>query len=808
MSVDISQFYQIFFEEAIEHLDSMEGLLLEIDIQEPELESLHAIFRAAHSIKGGAGTFGFHDMTESTHIMESLLDRLRNQEILLTGEMIDIFLESVDVLRAQVAAHQGTGEAVDAALLNDLCHRLRCLTDGSVEKNVSPKTTSKPTQNNVEISGHVDENTYTILFSDVPKGISWEGIEAEMRRLGKVECLMDGDEHVFIIETKASPDAMHESLGFVLQVSQYSILEGRHRIGTLVQSEDDSFGFFDAVAPIQPKNQPSASEEDLGYGFFEEEDSGEEVSMMDGIENALLERSRANAAAIVGEVNRGKAVQLDEVELALVASAIELSQRMDETILIKSSDDSYGFFEDISKFQKNNAIQTPENVSVEVEEKEAEVKASALKESSALTAAESSVAKTTASSERASKVNSRASDKPTAAASSDQTSIRVSIEKVDQMLNLVGELVITQSMLMQVVSHLDPAVFERLSMCLGQLDRNTRDLQESVMSIRMMPISFVFSRFPRVVRDVAGRLGKQVELRLVGESTELDRSLIEKIADPLTHLVRNSLDHGIETPEVRRERNKPEKGVLTLAASHQGGHIVIEVRDDGGGLNRKKILAKAQERGMSVHDDMSDDEVFKLIFEAGFSTADQITDVSGRGVGMDVVKRNILAMGGSVDISSALGVGTCMTIRLPLTLAILDGMSIRVGDETFIIPLASVIESLKPEPTNLNTISGNRTVLRVREEYIPTLDLHELFSIERPDNYDALKDGVLVIMESHGKKAAVWVDELLGQPQVVIKSLESNYRKVQGFSGATIMGDGRVALIIDVMQVVNMVNHP
>jgi two-component system chemotaxis sensor kinase CheA len=330
---------------------------------------------------------------------------------------------------------------------------------------------------------------------------------------------------------------------------------------------------------------------------------------------------------------------------------------------------------------------------------------------------------------------------------------------------------------------------------MSHLERNTRDLQEAVMSIRMLPMSFVFSRYPRVVRDLAAKLNKKVELKTVGEGTELDKGLIEKIADPLTHLVRNSLDHGIELPEKRIAAGKLAKGTITLRAFQQGGSIVIEVGDDGAGLNREKILAKARERKLPVRDDMPDQEVWMLIFEAGFSTAEKVTDVSGRGVGMDVVKRNIQNMGGRVEVNSVFGVGTRITIRLPLTLAILDGLSVTVGDQMFIVPLTYITESLQPSENDIRTISGRGRVVQVRGEYLPVIALHEAFNI-RPKSTE-IKDGILVILDADGHKAAMLVDELVGQHQVVIKSLESNYRRVHGVSGATIMGDGKVALILD-----------
>ncbi|HET7775275.1 MAG TPA: chemotaxis protein CheW, partial [Azospira sp.] len=388
------------------------------------------------------------------------------------------------------------------------------------------------------------------------------------------------------------------------------------------------------------------------------------------------------------------------------------------------------------------------------------------------------------------------------AAAAGDTSIRVGVEKVDQLINLVGELVITQAMLLATAQEMQEAAPERLVNGLTQLERNSRDLQEAVMSIRMLPISFVFSRFPRVVRDLSGKLGKQVELKMSGETTELDKGLIEKITDPLTHLIRNSLDHGIEAPDKRIAAGKPAGGTITLKAAHQGGNIVIEVGDDGAGLNRQKILAKARERGLAASEQMSDQDVWALIFEPGFSTADQVTDVSGRGVGMDVVRRNIQALGGRIEIESMTGIGTRMTVRLPLTLAILDGMSVSVGEEIYIIPLSYVVESLQPKPADIKTVSNQGRVIQVRGEYLPVVVLHEEFGAE--PMVREFHEGIMVVLNSDGAKAALFVDALVGQHQVVIKSLEQNYRKVRGVSGATIMGDGRVALILDTQALVSM----
>ncbi|WP_420800678.1 chemotaxis protein CheA [Photorhabdus temperata] len=386
----------------------------------------------------------------------------------------------------------------------------------------------------------------------------------------------------------------------------------------------------------------------------------------------------------------------------------------------------------------------------------------------------------------------------------ESSSIRVAVEKVDQLINLVGELVITQSMLAQHCNDLEPNSHGDLLNCMVQLQRNSRDLQESVMSIRMMPMEYVFSRYPRLVRDLAGKLNKKVDLTLVGSSTELDKSLIERIIDPLTHLVRNSLDHGIEEPEVRLASGKPETGNLTLSAEHQGGNICIEVVDDGAGLNREKILAKAISQGLSVSENMSNEEVAMLIFAPGFSTAEVVTDVSGRGVGMDVVKRNIQEMGGQIQINFQAGKGTVTRILLPLTLAILDGMSVKVNNEVFILPLSAVVSSLQPQEEDIYPLAGDEKLLHVRGEYLPLIKFYRVFDI--PEAKTDPTKGIVVIVQSAGRRYALLVDQLVGQHQVVVKNIESNYRKVPGISAATIMGDGSVALIIDV-SALQQLNH-
>ncbi|MGQ0557322.1 MAG: chemotaxis protein CheW [Nitrospiraceae bacterium] len=388
----------------------------------------------------------------------------------------------------------------------------------------------------------------------------------------------------------------------------------------------------------------------------------------------------------------------------------------------------------------------------------------------------------------------------------DTTSIRVDTEKIDKLINLVGELVITQSMLSDLGSRFEmqqlPVLLERMA----ELERNTREIQERVMSIRMLPIGTAFARFPRLVRDLSAKAGKKIKLLLSGEETELDKTVIESIGDPLTHLLRNSADHGLEPPEERLDNNKPEVGTIRLNAFHEGGTICITVEDDGRGLNRDKILAKAVKQGLiSENDKPSDDQIWPLIFKPGFSTAEKITDVSGRGVGMDVVKRNIENLGGTVTIKTSMGKGTTFTLKLPLTLAIIDGMTVRVGKETYIIPLLCILESIQPKAELIKTVVGKGELINVRDTYIPMVRLYEVFASE--PEYTDPKEAILLILETEGERVAVMVDEILGQQQVVIKSMEQNFHKVEGVAGATILGDGRVGFIVDVRGVLEIARH-
>ena len=809
MAIDMSQFYQVFFEESAEHLAEMESLLLGLDVAAPEDEDLNAIFRAAHSIKGSSGTFGFTDLTAVTHVLETLLDRLRKHEIGLRPEMVDAFLEAGDLLKLLLAAHQG-GEAVSAEDQEAICEKLRQLSrdEGSEPiAAVMPEAVVAPAESGID-GGWEIEVVPTPASLALPETL--ENFIEDLGRLGRLEVLSRSSGPVpslwqLRLYGQVARESLADSLDFVAETDAWRLSP----LAAPAAAADDAFGlfddapgapqdeaaygFFDDAPGLAPAAPAAMAEEGDGYGFFDP--LPEPVAAADAPGVAVAEEGEGYgffaplpdpaatpAATPAAVAEEGDGYGFFEPLPANAGAAVAVA----ESAVVEEGE-GYGFFVPLPQVGTTPAVSDAAPAPVPSPQP-----------APAPTNVAAAVPAPVAPPAEA-RAESRPKAPPVAAGDS---SIRVGVEKVDQLINLVGELVITQAMLLATAQEMQEAAPERLLNGLTQLERNSRDLQEAVMSIRMLPISFVFSRFPRVVRDLSGKLGKQVELKMSGETTELDKGLIEKITDPLTHLIRNSLDHGIESPEKRVAAGKPPGGTITLKAAHQGGNIVIEVGDDGAGLNRQKILAKAREKGLAASDQMSDQDVWALIFEPGFSTADQVTDVSGRGVGMDVVRRNIQALGGRIEIESMTGIGTRMTVRLPLTLAILDGMSVAVGEEIYIIPLSYVVESLQPKPSDIKTVSNQGRVIQVRGEYLPVVVLHEVFAAE--PKIREFHQGIMVVLNADGAKAALFVDGLVGQHQVVIKSLEQNYRKVQGVSGATIMGDGRVALILDTSALVAM----
>ena len=698
---DLSQFYGVFFEEAAENLDQMEQMLLALDVNAPDDEELNGIFRCAHSIKGGSATFGFADVAELTHKMESLLDKLRRHELQLTPPMIDALLESADVSRSLLARHQG-GEQDEAVPTAELVARIRALAEGA-----APPVAAAPVAAPAPASAPAPVQAAAPAPAAPAQAPGERSLEISIGPLAEPEL------------AGAIKDLFHD-------------IEG---LGTIGDLPDERPGMRSFAVRTR-----SSDSELLDLFVFHV--TKEQVSIRD-----------LGAAAAGGGSG---------AEPALPTEA-------------------YGFF--------NGAPGAP---------------GAADPHEAAAAAAGVPMAVQAAAAPGAAAAHP-AQHKAAAHSSLESSTIRVAVNKVDQLINLVGELVITQAMLAQNSRDLDAGLHQLLLAGLADLDRNTRDLQESVMSIRMIPMSTVFSRFPRMLRDLANKLGKKVEFVTNGEATELDKSLVEKITDPLTHLVRNSCDHGIETPAERLAAGKTEHGTLTLSASHQGGSIVIEVRDDGRGLAREKILKKARERGMDAPDSMPDADVWNLIMLPGFSTAEVVTDVSGRGVGMDVVKKNITALNGTVEIESVEGVGTRVSVRLPLTLAIMDGMSVGVADEVYILPLSSVVESFQVNQEGINTVAQGSQLVKVRDEFMPVVSLEKIFQVPRANPEHG--NEIMVVVEADGSRVAVLVDELLGQQQVVVKNLETNYRKVANVSGATIMGDGSVALILDTGALVRRARH-
>jgi two-component system, chemotaxis family, sensor kinase CheA len=655
MSIDMKQFHAVFFEESQEHLEEMEQLLLEVDIENPDGEMLNSIFRAAHSIKGGSGIFGFDALASVTHIMESLLDKIRQGKLPITSESVDLFLNSVDQLKAILNCYRA-GEELDWAGVHALTQKLELVTAGDNAK------------------------------------------------------AKDSPESGYGFFTDSVVDLTEEAFGFFE-----------------TPPEDETFGFFDEV--IRSENSTPSN-------------SVSQPSDLDGFINDLLP----------SELN----MTLVDNDVSAVSTSPQLSAQPK------------------SPAPQSSVPQPP------------------LSET------------TTAKAPVTLAVENKTKSKATDSVSVESSSIRVDVAKVDQLINLVGEIVITQSMMSLLGKSLEGSLGEKFQTVASELERNTREIQEAVMSIRMLPVSFVFNRFPRVVRDLSSKLGKQIDLIIEGGDTELDKGLTEKLVDPLTHLVRNSIDHGIESAQVRSERGKNITGRVTLRAAQQGGSIVISISDDGGGLNRERILEKARENNIAVSDNPKDEEVWQLIFAPGFSTAAAVTDVSGRGVGMDVVKRNVQSLGGRIDIESRAGQGSTFTIHLPLTLAIVDGMCVSVGSQTFIVPLVHIVESMQPAAADIKTLVGDDQLLHVRNEYWPILPLYKIMQLDA--QFTDVSKGIAVLIETNKYRFALFVDGLVGQQQVVIKSLEQHYKRVQGVAGATIMGDGSVALILDVESLAIVAN--
>jgi two-component system, chemotaxis family, sensor kinase CheA len=658
MSLDLTQFHESFFEESFEALGSMEAALLELNAGEADADRINAIFRVAHSIKGGSATFGFGEVAHFTHALETLLDQLRSGRRQVQPDIVEVLLRSVDVLREMLTA------------------------------------TRHKQPINAEVAAGLHAQLQTIIQSAASAGAA-------------------------AAPTHATPGPAQAAVG----------------------------------RPAMP-------------GWRIRLVPGPQM-LRHGSDPLRMLRELSQLGALQVRVDAGKLPSLAELEPehCLLSWNIELRGPAERAAIEQIFDWAEGECElDIQPLSPAPVVATGEPAAT------------------APTACAP-----------------RGATAPAVAA--DGGSIRVSLEKIDELLNSVGELVITQSVLSQLAAAFEGRKAEELRNALFQLERHMRSLQGSVMRVRMLPISSVFNRVPRMIRDLGQRLGKKVELRMYGEHTELDKTVLEKIGDPLVHLVRNAVDHGIEMPDRRRAAGKAEHGTIELNAYHKGGHVIVEVSDDGGGLDRERILAKARERGLVAADEEpSEEQLMNLIFAPGFSTAEKLSEVSGRGVGMDVVRRNIKEIGGHVHIQSNAGHGSTVRIRLPLTLAILDGQLVRVGGEIYIVPIVSIVETIQIKREQLGTVAQQVELCRLRDEYVPIIRLHELFDVQVQQV--ELLDGLLMIVEADGKRVGLFVDELLAQQQVVIKSLETNFRAVMALAGATMLGDGRVALILDIPGII------
>ncbi|MBM3617300.1 MAG: chemotaxis protein CheA [Alphaproteobacteria bacterium] len=676
----MEEFRQVFFTECAELLADMEARLLHLKEGVTDSEALNAIFRCAHSIKGGSGAFGLDHIMRFTHALEALLDKMRDGSLLPTRDSIDILLKSADIVTQMIDTARARGQIADD-FGADVLARLKAATDGQTAI-PAPKPQPAADAEVVEV-GAATQSRYTISFRP------------------HEELFASGNEPLLILRELA-------------------------RLGALEVTADLS------RIPVLEELNPAQCF--LGW------------------------------------------------TMELVSEApIEAVQEVFE------------FVEDIADIRISQEVVEPAPAEWHQQIEEAQ-------ERVLERVADAAVAKA------AEKAAEKGAEKTAAA-----TSIRVDLEKVDRLVNMVGELVITEAMLRAQARHLPPEQFGDLMRGVDELSHHTRELQEAVMAVRMQPVKSIFSRMPRIVRDTAAQLGKDIQLVLSGENTEVDKTVIEQLGDPLTHMIRNSVDHGIETPDQRAWNDKPLEGTIHLSAYHRSGRIIIEISDDGAGINRSRVLSKAIEKGLVAPDaQLTDEEIDHLIFLPGFSTAETVTSVSGRGVGMDVVKRNIESLGGHVRVTNNPGKGSVFTVSLPLTLAILDGMIVRVGAENYIIPITSIIESLRPKAQEVHPVQGKSDVINVRGEFVPLVYLHRVFKVAGAEG-DPSK-ALIVLVESGHQKMGLVVDELIGQQQVVIKSLEANADPVKGISGATILGDGKVSLILEINELKSLqpthVKHP
>jgi two-component system chemotaxis sensor kinase CheA len=830
MPVDLTEVRTLFFEESFENLDTMESNLLDLEIGSLNKELINSIFRAAHSIKGGAGIFKLEQLVTFAHITETLLDEMRNGEHLITQALIDLLLWAVDIMRMMLSTLQEnatcdiqTVQVCQNELLNTVKKSMadKQVTEALQHVELSPEPTP------VNSPPPVPENLpkWQIVFKPqaamLTTGNDPINLFHELSNLGPLDIRVDTSQLPNLTDLDPQSCYLSWELTLQAQVERTTIEEifewvedeCELQITCLSSSSISPLPAKPVAEPAIPTTDANSTtaiverEEPITTDASTNQATSQATANIPPISEAVVSTNETSTLPTTdaSETTSQATVNISPVPEAIVptnetntppttnASASEATNQTTANILPTSST--------VLPTYETSTPPTTVAVTNDTITSAALPLPAAVTDKPHTSPPSSNGNKTTLELTRGD--NNVAANSHSAHHVAESNSIRVNIDKIDNLINLVGELVITQSMLDQVKDQLDHTHMTQLHNGLSQLERNTRELQESVMRIRMLPISYSFNRFPRLVHDLSTRLGKKVELKLSGEHTELDKTVLEKMSDPLVHLVRNALDHGVELPEQRRAVGKLESGQLHLHAFHQGGNIIIQISDDGAGFDLEKIQLKAIEKGMLTTDDHpTDEQLYEFIFLPGFSTANQVSNLSGRGVGMDVVRRNIRALGGTIEVVSQFGKGSIFTIRLPLTLAILDGQLVRVGEEIYILSLLSIIESLRIKSDLVSSLAGKAEVYRLREEYIPILRLYSLFGITASTTQ--LEQGLLVIVEGDGQKIGLFVDELLSQQQIVIKSLESNYQKVQGISGATILGDGSVALILDVAGLIQL----
>jgi two-component system chemotaxis sensor kinase CheA len=802
MTLDLTQFHDAFFEESFEALDSMEAALLKLDLGAPDAEAINTIFRVAHSIKGGSATFGFTEIASFTHSLETLLDELRANKLQVTSQTLDLLLKSVDAMRDMLRAVQ-TKTPIDSQSVADLqfdaeqiLAQRNAAPGGSsaIPNGAAAQAADEPASSSTPAESAAGERTPAVAATAAPAAASSPARQWKISFRPYPELFGRGNDPLRMLrelselgtlQVEASFDSLPEFKALVAQncyLSWSLDLAGDVDEAAIREVFDWATGDcdLDVVEVVAtPDSASSAGDDDIVNHAL--------IAEFDAMIAADAAPKYAPVVATSSAPSDGSAPARAAESAAPDASGCAGGAASAAT----------GTTQGASTSASASGAAAPSRPAIEGFQPPA---ANADAPSPPHAVADHAKGRTAAEPTMAPEAKAT-KEAPTQGGIGDSGSIRVSVEKIDELMNTVGELVITQSMLSQLGKNLEGPSSEQFRLGLAELERNMRELQESVMRVRMLPISFVFSRFPRMVRDLAQRLGKEVNLVLTGEHTELDKTVLEKIGDPLVHLVRNSIDHGIEMPDVRKANGKPSFGTLRLDASHRGGNICVEVGDDGGGLNPAKILAKARSRGLvGANDVLTDAQACELIFLPGFSTAETTTDISGRGVGLDVVRRNVKELGGSIEVKNEPGKGARFVITLPLTLAIVDGQSISVGKQNYIVPLISIIESLQIKQGALNRVAGQGEVFSFRGDYVPVIRLHEIFGVE-PRAHD-LHQGLIVIVEGDGRRVGLFVDDLLGQQQVVIKSLETNYGHIDGVSGATILGDGSVALILDLPGII------